>query len=130
MPRLLRNDYSSVLEVETKGDLERHVVRFTQALGFRTVTAIIVIDHSHRESDFFWIDNGSPEFQQISGDPDRAKRDPVMQHCKYKNVPIVWDQGTYVAAGQADKWEEQARFGYRCGIAPTEGSAFLLGCRS
>ncbi|MBC7957980.1 MAG: autoinducer binding domain-containing protein, partial [Cytophagales bacterium] len=56
---------------------------------------------------------------------------PVMQHCKTKSVPIIWDQSTYIHAGHADKWEQQARFGYRYGISLAlhmpEGRHFLLG---
>ena len=29
---------------------------------------------------------------------------------------MVWDQATYVKAGRADLWEQQAQFGYRFGI--------------
>lgn len=61
----------------------------------------------------------------------RGLRDPVMQHCKHSGIPIVWDQSTYVSAGRGEMWEEQARFGYRCGIAVAMhlpyGRHFFLG---
>jgi len=56
-------------------------------------------------------------YREIFYDRDTGKRDPVMQHCKTKSVPIVWDQSTYTKAGLGDKWEHQARFGYRHGIS-------------
>ena len=45
------------------------------------------------------------------------RRDPVTQHCKRNSVPIIWNQDTYTTVGQGQKWEEQAHFGYRTGIA-------------
>lgn len=130
MSSLLQSGYLSVLEVKTKDELEKHVVRFTQDLGFQTVTAMTVIDHFLGEPEFLCIDNGPVAYQQYAEDPGRAKRDPVMQHCKHKSVPIIWNQSTYIDAGQAEKWEEQARFGYRHGISLAlhmpEGRHFLL----
>ena len=60
-----------------------------------------------------------------------ARRDPVMQHCKKNSVPIIWNQDTYVSAGVGDKWDAQARYGYRTGIAMAlhlpQGRHFFLG---
>ncbi|MCR5884520.1 autoinducer binding domain-containing protein [Rhizobacter sp. J219] len=130
MSSLLQSGYLSVLEIKTKDELEKHVVRFAQELGFQTVTAMTVIDHFLGEPEFLWIDNAPSGYAPLADDPNWGKRDPVMQHCKHKSVPIIWNQGTYVAAGQAEKWEEQARFGYRHGIGLTlhmpEGRHFML----
>ncbi len=46
-----------------------------------------------------------------------ARRDPVMQHCKHHGTPIVWGQQTYVSADLGERWEHQAAFGYKAGIA-------------
>lgn len=131
MQSLLQSHYVSVLGVNTKDELQEQVVRFTNELGFQTVTAITVIDHFLGEPEFISIDNAPAGYRQIGHDTSRNKRDPVMQHCKYKSVPIIWNQATYVDAGQAEKWEEQARFGYRHGISLAlhlpEGRHFLLG---
>ncbi len=130
MQSMLQSGYLSVLEARTKDELEKHVVRFAQDLGFQTVTAMTVIDHFLGEPEFLWIDNAPAAYEDLASDPAGCKRDPVMQHCKTKSVPIIWSQDTYVKAGQGDKWEEQARFGYRHGIALTlhmpEGRHFLL----
>jgi DNA-binding CsgD family transcriptional regulator len=131
MQSLLQSGYLSVLEANTKDELLDQVVRFTHGLGFETVTAITVIDQGVGDPEFISIDNAPPAYRQIGDDKDRNKRDPVMQHCKHKSVPIVWNQATYVTAGQAEKWEEQARFGYRYGISLAlhlpAGRHFLLG---
>ncbi len=54
-----------------------------------------------------------------------------MQHCKRNSMPIIWNQETYAEQGLGEKWEEQARFGYRNGIAMAlhmpEGRHFFLG---
>ena len=115
---MLQRDYLSVLEAETKDEFEQQVVRFTRDLGFETVTAMLVIDQVVGESEFISIDNApTGYYEQDWNDPQAAKSDPVMQHCKHRSVPIVWDQATYVEAGHAEKWELQASYGYRYGIA-------------
>lgn len=131
MQNMLQSGYLSVLDAKTRDELQGEVVRFTQELGFQTVTAMTVIDHFLGEPEFIWIDNAPAGYREIGQDRGNGKRDPVMQHCKAKSVPIIWDQTTYVNAGQVDKWEEQARFGYRHGISLAlhmpEGRHFLLG---
>src|SRR4029450_11489605 len=56
---------------------------------------------------------------------------PVMQYCKKASSPIIWNEGRYTNAGQGEKWEDQARFGYRTGIALAlhlpEGRHFFMG---
>jgi DNA-binding CsgD family transcriptional regulator len=132
MQSLLQSGYLSVLEAHTRDELQDQVVRFAHELGFQTVTAMSVIDHVLGEPEFFSIDNAPiGYYEQEGNDSKAAKLDPVMQHCKVKSLPIVWNQATYVEAGQAEKWERQAQFGYRCGIALAlhmpEGRHFLLG---
>jgi DNA-binding CsgD family transcriptional regulator len=59
------------------------------------------------------------------------RRDPVMQHCRHHSLPIIWNQDTYTRAGLGELWEEQARFGYRTGIAMAlhlpDGKHFAFG---
>jgi DNA-binding CsgD family transcriptional regulator len=90
-----------------------------------------VIDHAPGRTDFIAIDNTPPGFSEVYDNPVLGKRDPVMQHCKRQTVPIIWDQKTYVDHDAAELWEQQARFGYRTGIAMAlhmpEGRHFLLG---
>jgi DNA-binding CsgD family transcriptional regulator len=120
-----------VLEARNRDEFRDEVVRFTQRLGFETVSAITVIDRGLGKSDFINIDNTPVEFTQIYADPGLQRRDPVMQHCKRQSVPIIWDQDTYVESGVGELWEHQASYGYRTGIAMAlhlpEGKHFLLG---
>jgi len=104
---------------------------FARQLGFQTVSATTVVDHFRAESEFIFVDNTPPAFRNAFEDRANCRRDPVMQHCKYRSVPIIWNQDTYTSAGQGDKWEMQARFGYRHGIALAmhlpEGRHFFIG---
>lgn len=131
MENMLQSGYLSVLEAKTRDDLEKELVRFTQQLEFQTFSAMAVIDHFLGESEFINIDNTPPSYRDTFTEHHGGRKDPVMQHCKTKSVPILWDQNTYVKAGRADLWEQQARFGYRHGITLAlhmpEGRHFVLG---
>jgi DNA-binding CsgD family transcriptional regulator len=131
MENMLQGGYLSVFEAKTRDDLHAELDRFTQQLGFQTFAAVAVIDHFLGESEFINVDNTPAGFRDTFNDLAIAKRDPVLQHCKTKSVPIIWNQSTYVNAGQGDKWEHQARYGYRCGITLAlhmpEGRHFVLG---
>jgi DNA-binding CsgD family transcriptional regulator len=128
---MLQPAFQSVLEVRTRDEFRSEVVRFAHELGFNTVSATVVFDHSLRESEFDTVDNTPEAFHEVFQNQSNWRRDPVMQHCKRHSVPIIWDQTTYVASGAADMWEEQAQFGYRAGIALAlhmpEGRHFFLG---
>lgn len=131
MQNMLQSGYLSVLEAKTKESLLAELVRFAKQMGFETISAMAVIDHFLGEPEFITVDNGPAGFREIADVPSMSKRDPVMQHCKHKSVPIIWDQGTYIRAEQGEKWEIQARFGYRHGVALSlhmpEGRHFMLG---
>jgi len=128
---MLQSRYLSVLEAKTPDELQAEFVRFTRQLGFETVSAVAVIDHVLREPEFIAVDNTPAAYLATFWDRDHAKRDPVSQYCKTHSLPIVWDQATYTQAGQGDMWENQARFGYRCGISLAlhmpKGLHFLVG---
>ena len=114
---MLDSGFSAVLKAESRDDFRYEVIRFTQALGFNTVSALAVVDRGIGVSDFAAIDNAPPGYAQAINDSSSMRRDPVMQHCRRNTVPIVWDQQTYTEMGLGELWEEQARFGYRTGIA-------------
>lgn len=128
---MLQGGFTSVLQSRNRGEFQSEVVAFTKRLGFETVSAMVVIDHLLGEAEFITVDNTPEAYKQAYLRHDNGHRDPVMQHCKRQTMPIIWDQSTYVRDGQGAKWEEQARFGYRTGIALAlhmpEGRHFLLG---
>jgi DNA-binding CsgD family transcriptional regulator len=106
-------------------------VRFSQKLGFDTVSAITVIDHPLGAPEFITVHNAPEAFCDVLDDSSKMRRDPVMQHCKHQSVPIIWNQDTYTSSGTGDIWEEQAQFGFRNGVCLAlhmpEGRHFVLG---
>ena len=128
---MLQHGFASVLQAGNRDDFRSEVVRFTKALGFNTVSAMAVVDHAVGRSEFVSIDNAPPGYAEAINDVPSMRRDPVMQHCRRHSLPIIWDQATYLSQGLGELWEEQARFGYRTGIAMAlhlpEGRHFALG---
>lgn len=128
---MLPGGYTAVLQARDREEFRVEVVRFTQRLGFETVSAITIIDRGLGHSDFINIDNTPDSYSQGYSNTTLQRRDPVMQHCKRNSVPIMWNQGTYVGQGAGELWEEQASFGYHAGIAMAlhlpEGLHFQLG---
>jgi DNA-binding CsgD family transcriptional regulator len=128
---MLQGGFTSVLRATSRDELLTEIVGFTRQLGFETVTATTVIDHFRGESEFIVLDNTPAAYREAFEDTGNWVRDPVTQHCKRKSVPIIWNQETYTSVGQGDRWEAQAPFGYRTGIALAlhlpEGRHFLLG---
>jgi DNA-binding CsgD family transcriptional regulator len=128
---MLQGGFTEVLGSRNRDEFRGQIVSFTQRLGFETVSATVVIDHMLTDSEFITVDNAPDAYKQYYRNRENGKRDPVMQHCKRQSVPIIWTQDTYVRQGQGEKWEEQARFGYRNGIALAlhlpDGRHFMLG---
>ena len=128
---MLQGSYQSILEVRSRDEFRNEVVRFTKQLGFDTVTAVTVVDHAVGDTEFVSVQNTPDAFVESLDHPEDWKLDPVLQHCKRQSVPIIWDQSTYVSAGQASKWEAQAQFGFRTGICLAlhlpEGRHFMIG---
>jgi DNA-binding CsgD family transcriptional regulator len=128
---MLQQGFTAVLKAGSRDDFRSEVVRFSKALGFNTVSAMAVVDHTVGRSEFVSIDNAPPGYAEAINDVPSMRRDPVMQHCRRHSVPIIWDQATYLSQGLGELWEEQARFGYRTGIAMAlhlpEGRHFAMG---
>jgi DNA-binding CsgD family transcriptional regulator len=105
-----------VLHAKTVKDFVRISGEFGQSMGFHTMAAMVVTDHAPSFSEFQSVTNAPADYMPTFEDVDSARLDPVSQHCKRSSLPIVWDQKTYVSAGRADFWEEQAPFGVQSGI--------------
>ena len=131
LTEMLDSNFTSVLGSRTREELQQQIVGFTRKLGFETVSATVVIDHLLGEAEFITVDNTPGAYKESFANRENWRRDPVMQHCKRNSMPIIWSQKTYAEQGLGEKWEEQARFGYRHGIAMAlhmpEGRHFFLG---
>jgi DNA-binding CsgD family transcriptional regulator len=128
---MLQSRYLAVMEAQTKEEFRTEIVRFANDMGFVTVSATMVIDHMLGQPEFITVDNTPEAYRSHFSNSEIGRTDPVMQHCRRQSLPLIWNQHTYVQQGQAALWEEQARFGYRNGIAMAlhmpEGRHFLLG---
>lgn len=129
--RMLQGGFRQVMEASDRNEFRSQVVNFAQALGFNTVSAMTVIDHLLGESEFIVVDNTPDGYKEEFHNHGNNRRDPVMQHCKRQSVPIIWNQDTYTRHGLGERWETQARFGIRTGIALAlhlpDGKHFFLG---
>jgi DNA-binding CsgD family transcriptional regulator len=114
---MLSDELMAVSRLATRDELLKAVDRLSWRLGFDKMSAMAVFGRPRSCRDFHAVDNVSAEYRDHFQSYDGGKRDPVMQHCKVSSVPIIWNQDTYVASGCGAKWETQARFGYRTGIA-------------
>lgn len=128
---MLQGGFRSVMEAQSRDEFRSEVIRFANDLGFRTVSAMTVIDHLLGEPEFIIIDNTPTGYLEEFQRRSNHLRDPVMQHCKRQSIPIIWNQDTYTSHGQGDKWETQARYGLCTGIALAlhlpDGKHFFLG---
>jgi DNA-binding CsgD family transcriptional regulator len=128
---MLQGDYLSVLEAKNEDQFRSVVIRFAQRLGFETVTAMVAADRPGAGTEFVAIHNTPSAYLDTFESFGAGKADPVAQHCKRQSVPIIWSQDTYLRRDAIERWEHQARFGYRNGIAMAlhlpEGRHFMLG---
>ncbi len=128
---MLQGGFSEVLKTGSRDEFQGEVTAFTRRLGFDTFSATVVIDHMLGEAEFITVDNTPRAYKDFFRDRQSGRTDPVMQHCKRRSVPIIWDQATYVSRGLGEKWEEQARFGISHGVALAlhmpEGRHFFIG---
>lgn len=128
---MLQGGYQSVMEARDRNEFRSQVIGFARQLGFPSVSAMTVIDHMLGDSEFIVVDNTPEGYKDEFHNHQHNKLDPVMQHCKRQSVPIIWNQDTYVRSGLGERWETQARFGIRTGIALAlhlpDGKHFFLG---
>lgn len=128
---MLQGGFREVMEAGDRTEFRSQVVGFARSRGFNTVSAMTVIDHLLGEPEFIIVDNTPVGYKKEFNSRANYVRDPVMQHCKHRSVPIVWDQTTYTACGLGPQWETQAKYGFRSGVAMAmhmpEGKHFFLG---
>jgi len=128
---MLQRGFMSVLEVKSRDEFRDEIVRFAGELGFDKVGSITVIDHTLAPPEYIMVDNMSPAYESAAGQINDNHADPVAEHCARGSIPIIWDQSTYVGRGLGNRWEVQAQYGYRNGIALAlhlpDGKHFMLG---
>jgi DNA-binding CsgD family transcriptional regulator len=128
---MLKGPCLSVVDVRSREDYRDVVVRFAKDSGFDFVSATVVVDHVVGDSEFLGVHNAPAGYMKFFDDLSIGRRSPVMQHCKKNTIPLIWDRSTFAVGNVVELWEEQARFGYKAGIALAlhlpEGRHFMLG---
>lgn len=108
-------------EISQASDLESFrslLIKGAGNLGFELVTTLLVIENPRDGSQHVRAVNNTPTgYLEASFDPELIKRDPVSKRLRRLSVPFCYDQALYVQEGAGDMWEEQAAYGYKCGIA-------------
>lgn len=95
----------------------KHLVQIDiESFGYGRFNLFCATDSADGTS-FRGIDNLPANYHPALNDSNLARIDPVMQHCKYRHVPIAWTQATYVGDGLQDKWEHMAAHGMSSGVA-------------
>ena len=107
---------SVLAHVKDRDHLLRAVDGFAKKLGFALVSAHAIHERAPGQFDFVMVSNAPASHSRYEA-REPGSRDPVMLFLKHNSVPLLWDQAFYASQGAADLWEEQARFGYACGIA-------------
>lgn len=113
--------FEQLLEIGLSADfasLERRLVSAAHAMGFPIISGVLMRGRlNDADVQIASLGNTPAGYVEIAKDLGEARRDPVMDRLMNQSVPIVYDQQTYVAAGAGERWEAQAPFGYRTGIA-------------
>jgi DNA-binding CsgD family transcriptional regulator len=114
-------DYQQLIDVglaEDFSSFERRLVATADAMGFPIISGVLMRGLlQDADVQITSLGNTPQAYLEAAKDLGDARRDPVMAQLMAKPVPVVYDQGTYAAAGVGELWEMQAPYGYKTGIA-------------
>lgn len=120
-----------VLHTASVKDFRTHIVTFARDLGFDTVAAMVVTEHSAWLTEFQTVTNAPAAYLTEFSDSGHAGIDPVSQYCKRSDAPLVWDRRNYAHPELQALWQRQEPFGYRSGLAvamhASRGRHFMFG---
>jgi DNA-binding CsgD family transcriptional regulator len=127
--------YRNFEEVSQSADLPalmKNLGAIAAELDFGLISALLITESIDKSRRFMMVHNAPPAFaEDATRNGDDARRDPVLQRLKRDPLPFAYRQDDYVAVGAGDLWEQQARYGYRNGIAVglhvPGGKRFMLG---
>lgn len=123
--------FNSLLHVESEAALINDLVAYTENIGFRTVSCVVIQDLPDRSAHFYSLDNMPDAYQEAFNNEDVGPQDPVMQHLKRSSLPIIWNQSTYVAKRAGSLHETMDGHGIGTGIIAAahmpNGLHFCLG---
>jgi DNA-binding CsgD family transcriptional regulator len=120
-----------MLHSQSVKEFSKRLFTFTDNLGFSTAAAMVITDHSPTLTEFQTVTNAPEAYLSDFENLELGRIDPVSQHCKKSNAPIVWDRRNYASAREQELWQRQAEFGIRSGVAiamhPGRCRHFMLG---
>jgi DNA-binding CsgD family transcriptional regulator len=121
-------DIATARDVRTFRD---RLIRFSEDMEFPLINAILVVEQPSATPAFMSVGNTPTAYEEVYSDPALSRCDPVMKRLKTLAHPFTYDQDLYVNDGEGARWEHQARFGYRTGVAMAmhmpAGKHLLLG---
>lgn len=115
-----RIDFMDVSQARDLATFERNLVSMSANLEFPLVGCVLThLGATPRTPRAVYTVSNTPEaYAEVFADVELTLRDPVITTLRERKFQAVtYDQDFYVQAGASDLWEEQAAFGYRCGIA-------------
>lgn len=126
--------YQHYLDVASSRDLptfKRRLGEFAERLEFPLFNAALFVERAASAPLVVELRNTPESFADLTLDERAARRDPVNSRMRAATAPVIYDQALYVNHSAGDLWEEQARHGYRTGIAMalhmSGGRHFFLG---
>jgi DNA-binding CsgD family transcriptional regulator len=115
--RFLNDGHCDVLAARDACDLSLSFAQFVVSIGFDRYTLLCVTDSSGEgRPQVEWVDNTPPGFFDASRDVEQGSRDPVLQAAKRRSVPFTYGRDAYIEAGVPELWDQQANYGFCCGI--------------
>jgi DNA-binding CsgD family transcriptional regulator len=115
--------YKRLQELSDTADantLYASIQEFGEELGFEYAGINCVEVRTGEDRTVVFMNNPPAGFAEASRAPDDVRRDPVMNRLysiDLQHRPFFYDQSLYVDAQCGDLWEEQAKYGYKTGIA-------------
>lgn len=120
-----------VLHASSVKDYRRQIIRFAQGLGFDTVAAMVVTDHSSTLREFQTVSNTPEEFASEFANLVTRRIDPVSRHCTGSGPLLAWDRRTDASLREQTLRGHQVEFDYRNGVAvamhPGRSRHFVFG---
>lgn len=113
----MKPQYWALAEVRSAEALHMKLQRFIAEVEFDTYSMSAIVDVGETHPRAIAADNTPAAYRAVFEDPQAGRADPVAQFCKHRCEPVAWNQSTYTQSGQGERWEHQAQFGYKTGIA-------------
>lgn len=131
MSQLLYSRICEIAEVPDLESLRKELASVSEEMGFGLYSANVMEGRPGWQWRSFMTHNAPPAWNEFAMDVEDGRRDPVLKRLKQVSVPIVYNQSMYVRENCADLWEQQAVYGYKCGIVTAvhlaEGKHVFIG---